>query len=62
MYARRLEDAGVEVTSVNLDCFHGCFSMLFWPFEFDQGKKAFRITSSAGLLMDLFEIRGGDWT
>ncbi|XP_072321181.1 neutral cholesterol ester hydrolase 1-like [Eucyclogobius newberryi] len=40
MYARRLRDAGVQVTSAHYECFHGCFSLLFWPVEFDVGKTA----------------------
>ncbi|XP_076013402.1 neutral cholesterol ester hydrolase 1a [Genypterus blacodes] len=43
MYARRLQDVGVTVTSDHYeDGFHGCFSFLFWPFEFDVGKRVFR--------------------
>lgn len=43
MYVRRLQDSGVSVTSVHYeDGFHGCFSFLFWPFEFDVGKRALR--------------------
>uniref|UniRef100_A0A8C6V1F5 Neutral cholesterol ester hydrolase 1a n=1 Tax=Neogobius melanostomus TaxID=47308 RepID=A0A8C6V1F5_9GOBI len=43
MYARRLQEAGVTVTSVHYqDGFHGCFSFLFWPLEFDVGKRALR--------------------
>ncbi|KAG8013204.1 Neutral cholesterol ester hydrolase 1 [Nibea albiflora] len=41
MYARRLQDAGVAVTSDHYeDGFHGCFSFIAWPFEFDVGKRA----------------------
>ncbi|XP_045918860.1 neutral cholesterol ester hydrolase 1a [Micropterus dolomieu] len=41
MYARRLQDAGVTVTNDHYeDGFHGCFSLINWPFEFDVGKKA----------------------
>lgn len=43
MYARRLQDVGVTVTSDHFDDgFHGCLSLLFWPFEFDVGKRALR--------------------
>lgn len=43
MYARRLQDTGVEVTKDHYeDGFHGCFSLTDWPFEFDLGKRAVR--------------------
>lgn len=43
MYARRLQDAGVEVTNDHYeDGFHGCFSFAVWPFDFDLGKRAVR--------------------
>lgn len=43
MYARRLQDAGVTVTSDHYeDGFHGCFSFTVWPLEFDVGKRALR--------------------
>ncbi|TMS21302.1 Neutral cholesterol ester hydrolase 1 [Larimichthys crocea] len=43
MYARRLQDAGVTVTSDHYeDGFHGCLSFIAWPFEFDVGKRAVR--------------------
>nr|XP_046269270.1 neutral cholesterol ester hydrolase 1a [Scatophagus argus] len=43
MYARRLQDAGVTVTNDHYeDGFHGCFSFIVWPFEFDIGKRAVR--------------------
>ncbi|XP_063354204.1 neutral cholesterol ester hydrolase 1-like [Pelmatolapia mariae] len=43
MYARRLQDAGVAVTSDHYeDGFHGCFSLTSWPLEFDVGKRALR--------------------
>ncbi|XP_077476962.1 neutral cholesterol ester hydrolase 1-like isoform X2 [Stigmatopora argus] len=42
MYARRLKDAGVDVTSEHhLDGFHACFSLNTWPFNFDVGVKVF---------------------
>lgn len=43
MYARRLQDAGVSVTSDHYeDGFHGCLSFITWPLEFDVGKRALR--------------------
>ncbi|XP_029972805.1 neutral cholesterol ester hydrolase 1a [Salarias fasciatus] len=43
MYARRLRDAGVTVTSEHYeDGFHGCFSFVAWPIEFEVGKRAVR--------------------
>uniref|UniRef100_A0A3Q0RBQ8 Neutral cholesterol ester hydrolase 1 n=1 Tax=Amphilophus citrinellus TaxID=61819 RepID=A0A3Q0RBQ8_AMPCI len=43
MYARRLQDAGVTVTIAHYeDGFHGCFSFISWPLEFDVGKRALR--------------------
>ncbi|KAF7199053.1 neutral cholesterol ester hydrolase 1 [Nothobranchius furzeri] len=43
MYARRLQDAGVSVTSEHYeDGFHGCFSFISWPIDFDVGKRAVR--------------------
>uniref|UniRef100_A0A3B5M648 Neutral cholesterol ester hydrolase 1 n=1 Tax=Xiphophorus couchianus TaxID=32473 RepID=A0A3B5M648_9TELE len=43
MYARRLKDAGVSVTSDYYeDGFHGCLSFISWPLDFDVGKRALR--------------------
>ncbi|KAG7238019.1 hypothetical protein INR49_031373 [Caranx melampygus] len=43
MYARRLQDAGVTVTSDHYENgFHGCFSFIVWPLDFDVGKRALR--------------------
>ncbi|XP_029349723.1 neutral cholesterol ester hydrolase 1a isoform X2 [Echeneis naucrates] len=43
MYARRLQDAGVTVTSEHLEGgFHGCFSLIEWPNDFEIGKRALR--------------------
>ncbi|XP_007564575.1 neutral cholesterol ester hydrolase 1a isoform X1 [Poecilia latipinna] len=43
MYARRLKDAGVSVTSDYYeDGFHGCLSFTSWPLDFDVGKRALR--------------------
>ncbi|KAF1374642.1 hypothetical protein PFLUV_G00231230 [Perca fluviatilis] len=43
MYARRLQDAGVTVTQEHYDDgFHGCFTFITWPMEFDVGKRALR--------------------
>lgn len=43
MYARRLQDSGVTVTVDHyLDGFHGCFSFVTWPMEFEVGKRAVR--------------------
>ncbi len=43
MYARRLQDAGVTVTSDHYeDGFHGCFSVTDWPFDFDAGLRSQR--------------------
>ncbi|KAK5857684.1 hypothetical protein PBY51_010911 [Eleginops maclovinus] len=43
MYARRLQDSGVTVTIDHYeDGFHGCFSFITWPLEFDVGKRAVR--------------------
>ncbi|XP_047467557.1 neutral cholesterol ester hydrolase 1-like [Mugil cephalus] len=43
MYARRLQDAGVAVTSDHYeDGFHGIFSFIAWPADFDIGKRALR--------------------
>ncbi len=43
MYARRLQDAGVTVTSDYFDnCFHGCVTMSMGPLGVDVGKKTFR--------------------
>lgn len=40
MYARRLQDAGVTVTNDHYeDGFHGCFSLSFWPVDFEVGKR-----------------------
>nr|XP_019960611.1 PREDICTED: neutral cholesterol ester hydrolase 1-like [Paralichthys olivaceus] len=41
MYTRRLQDAGVTVTNDHYeDGFHGCFSFIVWPVEFDVGRRA----------------------
>nr|XP_057912879.1 neutral cholesterol ester hydrolase 1-like [Doryrhamphus excisus] len=41
MYARRLRDAGVAVTSDHYeDGFHGCLSLTLRPFQFDVGVRA----------------------
>ncbi|XP_030629931.1 neutral cholesterol ester hydrolase 1a isoform X2 [Chanos chanos] len=41
MYGRRLEQAGVHVTSDHLqDGFHGCVSFAFWPCYFSVGIRA----------------------
>uniref|UniRef100_A0A3P9P861 Neutral cholesterol ester hydrolase 1 n=2 Tax=Poecilia reticulata TaxID=8081 RepID=A0A3P9P861_POERE len=43
MYARRLKDAGVAVTSDYYeDGFHGCLSFTSWPLDFDVGKRVLR--------------------
>ncbi|XP_028251811.1 neutral cholesterol ester hydrolase 1-like [Parambassis ranga] len=43
MYARRLQDAGVMVTNDHYeDGFHGCFSLVMWPLDFDVGKRVLR--------------------
>lgn len=43
MYVRRLQEAGVTVTSVHYeDGFHGCFTFVFWPLDFEVGKRALR--------------------
>lgn len=43
MYARRLQDAGIAVTLDHYeDGFHGCFSFIAWPYEFEVGKRAVR--------------------
>lgn len=43
MYARRLQDAGITVTSVHYeDGFHGCFSFISWPFDFDVSRRMVR--------------------
>lgn len=43
MYARRLQDAGVTVTSDHYEHgFHGCLTMVTWPTDFDVGKRALR--------------------
>ncbi|XP_074548160.1 neutral cholesterol ester hydrolase 1a [Halichoeres trimaculatus] len=43
MYARRLQEAGVTVTSHHYeDGFHGCFSFIAWPLDFDVGRRAVR--------------------
>ncbi|XP_020494346.2 neutral cholesterol ester hydrolase 1-like [Labrus bergylta] len=43
MYARRLQDAGVTVTNHHYeDGFHGCFSFITWPLDFDVGRRATR--------------------
>ncbi|KAA8581973.1 neutral cholesterol ester hydrolase 1a [Etheostoma spectabile] len=43
MYARRLQDAGVTVTQEHYDDgFHGCFTFITWPMEFDVGKRVLR--------------------
>ncbi|XP_055738044.1 neutral cholesterol ester hydrolase 1-like isoform X4 [Salvelinus fontinalis] len=41
MYARRLQDAGVTVTSVHYDDgFHGCMVFSFWPFLSSVGQRS----------------------
>ncbi|XP_010888412.2 neutral cholesterol ester hydrolase 1 isoform X2 [Esox lucius] len=41
MYARRLQDAGVRVTSDHYDDgFHGCMAFAFWPFRFSVGQRS----------------------
>uniref|UniRef100_A0A674B291 Neutral cholesterol ester hydrolase 1 n=1 Tax=Salmo trutta TaxID=8032 RepID=A0A674B291_SALTR len=41
MYARRLQDAGVTVTSVHYDDgFHGCMVFSFWPFWSSVGQRS----------------------
>lgn len=43
MYARRLQDAGITVTNDHYeDGFHGCFSFISWPVDFDVGQRALR--------------------
>ncbi|XP_041809533.1 neutral cholesterol ester hydrolase 1-like [Chelmon rostratus] len=43
MYAQRLQDAGVKVTSDHYeDGFHGCLSFSTWPLEFDVSKRVVR--------------------
>ncbi|KAM6912363.1 neutral cholesterol ester hydrolase 1a [Xenentodon cancila] len=43
MYARRLRDAGVSVTSDHYeDGFHGCFSLIAWPMDFEVGRRTVR--------------------
>ncbi|XP_070698372.1 neutral cholesterol ester hydrolase 1a [Pempheris klunzingeri] len=43
MYAQRLQDAGVTVTSDHYEeGFHGCFTFIDWPLDFDVGKRAVR--------------------
>lgn len=43
MYAQRLREAGVSVTSNNYeDGFHGCFSFIAWPMDFDVGRRTVR--------------------
>ncbi|XP_015230754.1 PREDICTED: neutral cholesterol ester hydrolase 1 [Cyprinodon variegatus] len=43
MYARRLQDAGVSVSSDYYENgFHGCLSFTSWPLGFDVGKRALR--------------------
>ncbi|XP_077204511.1 neutral cholesterol ester hydrolase 1 isoform X2 [Paroedura picta] len=38
MYAKRLEDAGVEITLDHFeDCFHGCMIFTIWPTRFSAG-------------------------
>ncbi|XP_014794319.1 PREDICTED: neutral cholesterol ester hydrolase 1 [Calidris pugnax] len=38
MYAKRLENAGVEVTLDHFqDCFHGCMIFTIWPTDFSAG-------------------------
>ncbi|XP_054838089.1 neutral cholesterol ester hydrolase 1 isoform X2 [Eublepharis macularius] len=38
MYAKRLEEAGVEVTVDHFeDCFHGCMIFTIWPTNFSAG-------------------------
>ncbi|KAL1006577.1 hypothetical protein UPYG_G00074010 [Umbra pygmaea] len=41
MYARRLQDAGIRVTSDHYDDgFHGCMAFAYWPFWFKVGKRS----------------------
>ncbi|XP_061600380.1 neutral cholesterol ester hydrolase 1a [Cololabis saira] len=43
MYARRLRDAGVSVTSDHYeDGFHGCFNLIAWPMDFEIGRRTVR--------------------
>ncbi|TNN21706.1 Neutral cholesterol ester hydrolase 1 [Liparis tanakae] len=43
MYARRLRDAGVSVAADHYeDGFHGCFTFVAWPMDFDVGRRAVR--------------------
>ena len=43
MYVRRLQDAGVTVTNDHYENgFHGCFSFIVWPLDFDIGRRALR--------------------
>ncbi|XP_038148258.1 neutral cholesterol ester hydrolase 1a [Cyprinodon tularosa] len=43
MYARRLQDAGVSVSSDYYENgFHGCLSFTSWPLGFDVGKRVLR--------------------
>lgn len=43
MYAQRLQDAGIAVTLDHYeDGFHGSFSFIAWPYEFEVGKRAVR--------------------
>ncbi|XP_059209165.1 neutral cholesterol ester hydrolase 1a [Centropristis striata] len=43
MYARRLQDAGITVTIDHYEHgFHGCFSFITWPMDFEVGKQALR--------------------
>ncbi|XP_060918508.1 neutral cholesterol ester hydrolase 1-like [Labrus mixtus] len=43
MYVRRLQDAGVTVTNHHyVDGFHGCFSFINWPLDFNVGRRVNR--------------------
>ncbi|XP_024134008.1 neutral cholesterol ester hydrolase 1a [Oryzias melastigma] len=43
MYAQRLRDVGVSVSLEHLeDGFHGAFSFITWPMDFEVGKRAVR--------------------
>ncbi|XP_034530575.1 neutral cholesterol ester hydrolase 1-like [Notolabrus celidotus] len=43
MYARRLQEAGVTVNSHHYENgFHGCFSFIVWPLDFDVGRRSVR--------------------
>uniref|UniRef100_A0A3Q3X0Z8 Neutral cholesterol ester hydrolase 1 n=1 Tax=Mola mola TaxID=94237 RepID=A0A3Q3X0Z8_MOLML len=43
MYVRRLQDAGVTVTNDHYeDGYHGAFSFIVWPFDFELGQRVVR--------------------